>query len=1650
MGNSNSKGEIIVKCSIEEMIKAFFKGSVIVWHDPKAGNQENQRYIAQLKRFCEVFIFTEWEKASAYIKESKASCHVITSGTNGELFIKEISLSQSVESIYIFCRNKEYHSSWAQNYQKISCIETKVQNLTSRIEQNLLEWYKKASSLKLNLPPFVPLANDSNPNHSLGVILNFKSRKQAKLDFLALSKALYSDEQNMKLITGFEKYYNEYNKSQTLKWYAQESFLYRMTNNCMRIATSDSIQYCRLLLKDLEMAIKEQYQTKSKNFNGLLYRGAYISEEEWSSLKENQDKEIEMRSFLSVSKSRNVALHSMQTDPNKKVLITVIVPKGPIEEEQGFAEVEEYSQYPQEKEVLFNVRSRFTVLETEDDYGYLGASKCRHLVLLYGAQGFRKWMTEKSPVQEISAAKIDNTGEGASGVSEKLMFLSIKTGLYYDKKYLDDDAGPFLCIPMVDIVRKPDSIKVKGYLLKMDPSQQQQTPFYGYKCGNCQAKRQKSYYICTDCGGKTKKWCEPCFDSSKTLDCLKAGHQIVLETTPFSFWCEKTHEPVHADVETSDPVVQPVEKEIIVKCSLEEMMKAFFKDYVIIWHDPKVDSQENQQYIAQLKKFCEVFVFTEWEKVRDCIQSTQAVCHVISSGTNGERLIKEIFESENVCNVYVFCTNKEYHLSWAKNYQKLSCIETNIQNLINQIQQNLLGWHKKASSLNFNLPAFAPIFNDSDKSEMNNLHRYLKIIPNFKNRQQAKSDLLSLSKAIYTDPNNQGLIADFEKNYNQYQKDQTLRWYTLESFLYKVTNNCLRIATSDSIQYCRLALKDIEQAIKDQYQEKSKNFNGLLYRGAYLSQEEWSSLKENQDKEIEMHGFLSVSKDKKVALNFLRDPSQMVLITVIVPKGPNVEEQGFAEIEEYSRYPQEKEILFNVRSRFTVLETEDGYAYSGTSRCRHLVLLYGAQGFRKFIAEESPIQEVSIPSMESISCAHCNAKSERLFFVSTKQQTYCCQKCVGSGVGPFLLIPTTDKMKKPGPTKILGCPLIMDSSQEETPFYGYKCGNCQAKKQKSYFTCTDCSSGKKWCENCFDSKASLDCPKAGHNILLETSPFSFWSEKMSAKELNHLEFQKNLVRKDNDVFQQAQMYFESQEYEKAIEYYSLYIQENEAKGIDTDLALSYHNIGMVYDNWGEHQKALESYLKSLDIIKSHSGEENPPAAATTYNNIGMVYDNQGDYKKALEYFSKALDIRKSIYEGENHSEIATSYNNIANVYKNQGEFKKALEYFLKSLDIQRFVYGDNHPRVAASYNNVGLVFHTVGEYKKALEYYLKSLDIYTSVYGDNHPEVAASYLNIGSLYDNQGEYKKALQHYLKALDIQKLVYGGDNHPMVAMSYNNIGMLFKDQGQYNKALEYFSKSLAIRKSVYGGDGHPDIATSYNNIGNVYDNQGESEKALEYYLKSVDIKKAVFAGENHPSVATTYSNIGGVYHDQGDHKKALEYHLKSLQIQRSVYGGDNHPAVASSYNNIGGVYSAQGEDEKALEYYLKALVIRESLYGEDDHPDIANSYSNIAEIYDNQGEHEKALEYHLKSLDILKAVYGEKHPAVANSYGLLGLVYENQGDLQKAIEYYVKCLEVEKSVYGEKHPYTMRTQKLILEKINAQKQNQSVNFVVLKPS
>ncbi|PSR53576.1 hypothetical protein AHMF7605_08565 [Adhaeribacter arboris] len=465
-----------------------------------------------------------------------------------------------------------------------------------------------------------------------------------------------------------------------------------------------------------------------------------------------------------------------------------------------------------------------------------------------------------------------------------------------------------------------------------------------------------------------------------------------------------------------------------------------------------------------------------------------------------------------------------------------------------------------------------------------------------------------------------------------------------------------------------------------------------------------------------------------------------------------------------------------------------------------------------------------------------------------------------------------------------------------------------------------------------------------------------------------------------------------------------------AKGDPTG---AYINLGNVYYEKGQYDKALAYFQKVLQYQRTKFGETHPKVAST-YINLGKVYFEKAEYAKALGFYQKALFIRHKFFK-ETHPVIANSYQAFVNIYIAKRESKQALEYQQKALKIQLTALGQTHPDVADSYFNLGDVYYNKGNYEKAFEYHQRAFLIRQSVFGVSHVKVADSYNNLGKILQVKGEYKKALSYLFKSLEIRRTTLG-KSHPKVADLYNNLGKTYQAKGDYEKALQFHQKALQCFLSAFGRM-HPGVADAYKELGNTYFEKGEYEEALGNYQQTLEIRRTV-SGEAHTSVANSYYVIGKVFSAKGEYDKALEYFHKSLQIRLAAHGETQHN-VADSYNEIGNIYQVKEEHRRALEYYQKALRIRRIIFGVS-HSKVAESYNNLGKVYYSSGDYDKALEYHQMALQNYHKTLGESHPGTAESYNYLGNVYQATGGYKEAAQYHYKALQSYLKTFGKSHP------------------------------
>jgi len=1048
--------------------------------------------------------------------------------------------------------------------------------------------------------------------------------------------------------------------------------------------------------------------------------------------------------------------------------------------------------------------------------------------------------------------------------------------------------------------------------------------------------------------------------------------------------------------------------EVMIMCEIQEMTKLFVVEYSLLWLDPYNQSQAYQQEVEKMEVMYDLKISTaaDWKDVKDQIEKEKTTYHLIISGVQDESILKEMANISNVSSIFLFDDNFSASLNHL-NSQKIKCVETNIEGLLLKIDECLVKWQREESSLRTDFPAFAHIFDDYDKSNLNYLHYYLQGLTNFQNRDQAKRDFISLAKQI---DKNKSDLKNFENAYNDYDPESILNWYTKPCFVYKMTNNCLRIATSDSIQYCRFVLKDLEAAIKEQFRKKSKNFHGLLYRGAFMSSQDWEKLKNNVGRDIEMHGFLSTSKEEEVAFNFLQaNPDQKVFITIVVPPCSDKEEQGFVDIKEFSYFKKEEEILFNVRSRFTILDV--GTRSFQGKQCRHVILLYGKQAWKIETFSTKKIFKIDVKSQK---CSNCKKGIEDKFFVSiTSPRQYLCEPCLRSSFQreytPLLSIDPKKKetlsTQEPLTFSIEG-EILIHRRDKRTPFYGYKCSKCQQKRISAayYFKCLSCPNERNlWCKKC------QRCQEENHHVIVERSGFSFWSEKLSLEEKDFLNYQLEEVRKNKDQqFHQGEVFLKGQEYFKARQYYEKAIEQQQH---EDQIHRAYHGLGLVYKELGELKKAVTCFNKALDV--QELSNSNPDAqTAKNYHELGVAYKILGDFKISKQYYEKGLEIRKAIYQDQ-HQEIAESYDGIAWVYETLGDFEQALMYYQKGLEMFRQVYGENHPLTAKSYHNLATVYSTQGDNKKAVEIYEKILESNKLVLGGFHPDTAFVYSSLGLEYSKGIDINKSIEFLNTSIEILKAIYGDENQQII-IPYNNLATVYMDSGKYSEALELYEKTLKIGIDIFG-ENNPSLALYYENLGAVFLKLQEMDKAREHLFKCLDILKAVYNTEKHNEIASCYCKLAAFYKESNNNELALEHNYKALEIYQSIFG-ENHPQVGACYHNIARMYMVQYQYPKAIEYYLKNVKIAKKIFCEYN-TSLAITYCSLALVYEKMGNYDNCIEYNKKALVIFDAFYGTDHVDTATCYNQMGACFRRAGDLAKAFEYHERALRIYKASFQD---------------------------------
>ncbi|MES2396568.1 MAG: tetratricopeptide repeat protein [Bacteroidota bacterium] len=316
------------------------------------------------------------------------------------------------------------------------------------------------------------------------------------------------------------------------------------------------------------------------------------------------------------------------------------------------------------------------------------------------------------------------------------------------------------------------------------------------------------------------------------------------------------------------------------------------------------------------------------------------------------------------------------------------------------------------------------------------------------------------------------------------------------------------------------------------------------------------------------------------------------------------------------------------------------------------------------------------------------------------------------------------------------------------------------------------------------------------------------------------------------------------------------------------MAVSYHNVGIIYWYQGDYEKALDYNLKSLKI-QIEIGDK--LGISGSYNNIGLIYTNQGNYEKALNNYLKSLKISGEI---EDKQGMATAYGNIGNIYYYQGNYDKVLSNYLKALNIVEKI-GDKQG-IGYCYNAIGLVYFVKDSCEKSLDYHLKALKARQEI--GNQQGIASSYNNIGNVYEKQKNYEKSLENYLKSLKIKEKI--GDKQG-IAVSYNDIGSIYMNQNKLEESNYYFTQSLILSKEVGAKE---DIKNAYVSLSGLSDKKGDYKQAYIYHKLYSNIKDTLLNEQSSKQIAEMNTKYDSEKKDKDLIKKDAEISKQQAETEK----------------------------------------------------------------------------------------------------------------------------------------------------------------------
>ena len=306
----------------------------------------------------------------------------------------------------------------------------------------------------------------------------------------------------------------------------------------------------------------------------------------------------------------------------------------------------------------------------------------------------------------------------------------------------------------------------------------------------------------------------------------------------------------------------------------------------------------------------------------------------------------------------------------------------------------------------------------------------------------------------------------------------------------------------------------------------------------------------------------------------------------------------------------------------------------------------------------------------------------------------------------------------------------------------------------------------------------------------------------------------------------------------------------------------YVDLGYAYENDGNLDKALENYLKAIDLNKGQY--------STAFLRAGIVYQRKGDTDKATARFEEA---ERLYLAGSNNEGLNEVYRQRGILYRSKGLYDDAKKQFEQSLNTSRAM--GNEAQQITSLIDLSYLNSQRGQVSEAENYAQQAMTIAQQNRLENL--TAGGLLELGNAFSAKGDLSKAEQYFNQAIQFARANKG---KLVEHRGLSNLGGLYIqtlriDEGMrmVQQAFEYFHQ-----------ENYPRIAGQcLTQIGRGYRRKGDYAAARQALDKKLEIAKQ---NNSQPALADAYLEYGALGLDEEKYPEALEQYDNALKIYETV--------------------------------------------------------------------------------------------------------------------------------------------------------------------